>query len=96
MLGCIQSEQEFFAGNPDWEDANLDCWNTYGGRLPFSTEWHIAANSGFFTYSSNEWLADGAGADAEADRHLKATGATASESDLDTTNGLDFRCFLPK
>ncbi len=42
QLGCIGDDEE---GSAIYEAANLDCANTYGGRLPTVQEWFLAANN---------------------------------------------------
>ncbi len=60
QLGCMQTAQE--GTSTAWVAASNDCFNTYGARLPTSSEWAIAAEAFVLTNESSdtvfEWTSD--------------------------------------
>jgi hypothetical protein len=94
-LGCIQTAENAAA---TWPAANDACFDNYGGRLAFSTEWHIAAANYALTGETGnwEWLADGVGDSNPYDNHA-AVGLTAiTDFYWNADSGsYTYRCFLP-
>jgi hypothetical protein len=95
-LGCMQTAENAAA---TWTAANDACFDNHGGRLPSSSEWHIAmANFALTGETGNwEWLADAVGDSSPYDNH--AVVGSTSITDLswnDDTYTYTYRCFLPK
>jgi hypothetical protein len=92
-LGCMQTAEE---GSATWENANDDCFNTYGGRLPTSSEWFIAAANFALTDETDdyEWVSDQMGSGAEFDVHGTIGGAGASSRARADTTTSPYRCFI--
>ncbi|MFC1685906.1 hypothetical protein ACFLZZ_02680 [Nanoarchaeota archaeon] len=96
-LGCMQTTQE--GTSSQWQVANDDCWDTYGGRLPFAAEAHIArANYVMTDEDQREWYGDGVGI-ATVSSYLfyyetEGDDWSTSYGGHDSTN--DYRCFIPE
>jgi hypothetical protein len=102
-LGCIQTDEADFDGDTtrneagdtaNWNPANEYCFDTFGGRLPFTTEMQIAMNNFALTNEADdiEWTADVGNAN---DVHSAVTGNGTSEYVASDTNPYSFRCWLP-
>jgi hypothetical protein len=95
-LGCMQTAENSAA---TWPVANSACFTTYGGRLPTSSEWHIAVANFTLTGETGdwEWLADTVGESNPYDNHAVAgnTSITDFSWNTDTAGSYAYRCFLP-
>jgi hypothetical protein len=93
-LGCIQTAEE---GSDNWRNANEDCFDTYGGRLPTVLEAYTGMNNYVLTDETddNEWAFEGGGADAEAMYH-DADDSLGRPSHQPINNSVAYRCWIPK
>ena len=95
QLGCIQNDEQ---GTTNWAGSTLDCFSTYGGRLPGNSELFIAFNNYVLLNETDdsEWV------DVSFQDN---TGATVSAywdgpnnyfwGILWTTNTISYRCWVP-
>ena len=95
-LGCMQTTENAAS---NWTAANDACFDDHGGRLPFSSEWHIAmANFALTGETGNwEWLADAVGDSSPYDNHAVAGSTAITDFSWGADSGnYTYRCFLPK
>lgn len=94
-LGCMQTSEE---GSDTFANANEDCFDTYGGKLPSPAEWGAACSNFAATMvdegDDNEWLdsVDGGqfGSIVQGATSCYASG-TSSQG-----NSVAYRCWIPK
>ena len=94
-LGCIQDTE---ASGSAWTTATNACFTTYGGRLPTSSEWYIAANNYTLTGETGnwEWLSDAVGETGTYDNHAVIGSTAITDVSWGTdTSSYTYRCFIP-
>jgi hypothetical protein len=94
-LGCMQDDEE---GSGTWVVATDDCFDTYGGRLPFGNEWYIAMANYDLNDEVDDWEynADMVGEGIPHDR-IAASGLNSINSrGWSAPESLHvYRCFIP-
>ena len=93
QLGCIQSTEENIN---IWEDASADCFISYGGRLPTSSELYLSMSNLVLAEETDdwEWTANhGSG----SDRHVIAANGSINTTDQSIeTVARPYRCWIPR
>ncbi len=96
QLGCMQTVEE---GNANWDTAVDDCFDTYGARLPFASEWSISMNNFALQNETSglEWMSDYCvRADAIYTAHgVIGNGDITTENCAADTGNWEYRCFIP-
>ena len=95
QLGCMQDDEQ---GTTNWAGSTLDCFSTYGGRLPGNSELFLAFNNYELLNESDdsEWV------DVSFQDNTGTTVSAYWDGPNDkfwgilwTTNTISYRCFIP-
>lgn len=102
QLGCMQTEKANAGVGLSWEDASDHCFDSFGGRLPTTSEWYISMAN--FTLVDEiddvEWSSDFGSLNAHAvsgpeDNVEPNLGIVQQSSEPDSIL-IEFRCWIPR
>lgn len=96
QLGCIQQVEQ--ATSSTWFNATNTCFTQYGGRLPTSEEWYLAANNYALTNETGnyEWVSDRVFVNGIGHGFGVVGNASITDINFDMpTNNRAYRCFVP-
>ncbi|MFC1801188.1 hypothetical protein ACFLZB_01900 [Nanoarchaeota archaeon] len=97
QLGCMQTNEE--GTGVDWWAANNDCFITYGGKLPSSSEWYLAANHFILNNESDddEWVDDFCWFNANEQYGVMGSGGINQQACIGGGETYPaYRCWLPR
>jgi len=100
-IGCMQIDEN---QRQTWHDANKYCFQKYGARLPFFSEWIIAIDNFELTNENNNFEHTNDihrfGSGTSAATTALIVGNTSDRStagvDINSNGSHEFRCFIPR